>query len=195
MRVLNRIIPLVSNFISLEGGNMHTLSLIHIAPPHFKILFIAGRPGSCGGSLNPASPDVLLAPVDDVHLALSLIHIFTEGPDGTLQESEHYTGMWAWKHPHKADETVTYTRLCGDVQFEDVTFSYDGEKTVLHDVSLYAKPGQKIAFVGSTGAGKDGYKRQGPHAGGLSGARSHGNRSHGRGAWQGAAYHRAGHDL
>ena len=88
---------------------------------------------------------------DDGYVTLCNV---TEGPDGTLQESEHYTGMWAWKHPHKADETVTYTRLCGDVQFEDVTFSYDGEKTVLHDVSLYAKPGQKIAFVGSTGAGK-----------------------------------------
>ena len=88
---------------------------------------------------------------DDGYVTLCNV---TEGPDGTLQESEHYTGMWAWKHPHKTDETVTYTRLCGDVQFEDVTFSYDGEKTVLHDVSLYAKPGQKIAFVGSTGAGK-----------------------------------------
>lgn len=73
--------------------------------------------------------------------------------DGRIVEAEHYTGMWAWKHPHQ-DGTTTYTRLCGDVRFEDVTFSYDGKKDVLQNVSLYAKPGQKIAFVGSTGAGK-----------------------------------------
>lgn len=74
--------------------------------------------------------------------------------DGNITETEKRTGMWAWKHPHSADGSVTYTRLMGDVRFHDVTFSYDGKKTVLKNVSLYAKPGQKIAFVGSTGAGK-----------------------------------------
>ena len=74
--------------------------------------------------------------------------------NGNLTECPEHTGLWAWKHTHTADGTVTYQILAGDVQFEDVTFSYDGKKTVLHDVSLYAKPGQKIAFVGSTGAGK-----------------------------------------
>lgn len=73
--------------------------------------------------------------------------------DGSLSESQKHTGLWAWKHPHE-DGTVTYTELKGDVRFEDVTFSYDGKKTVLNNVSLFAKPGQKIAFVGSTGAGK-----------------------------------------
>ncbi len=73
--------------------------------------------------------------------------------NGNITESESRTGLWAWKHTH-GDGTVTYTRLAGDIVFEDVTFSYDGKKTVLNDVSLYAKPGQKIAFVGSTGAGK-----------------------------------------
>lgn len=73
--------------------------------------------------------------------------------DGNITESETRTGRWAWKHPHH-DGTVTYTELKGDVRFEDVTFGYDENKTVLYDVSLYAKPGQKIAFVGSTGAGK-----------------------------------------
>jgi len=72
---------------------------------------------------------------------------------GQVVESAARTGMWAWKHPHH-DGTTTFTQLRGDVQFEHVTFSYDGKKDVLHDVSLYAKPGQKIAFVGSTGAGK-----------------------------------------
>ncbi len=74
--------------------------------------------------------------------------------DGSITESEERTGTWAWKHPHSADGSVTYTLLKGDVRFHDVTFSYDGKKTVLKNVSLYAKPGQKIAFVGSTGAGK-----------------------------------------
>lgn len=72
---------------------------------------------------------------------------------GEIRETEKRTGVWAWKHAH-GDGTVTYTRLAGDIVFEDVTFSYDGKKIVLDDISLYAKPGQKIAFVGSTGAGK-----------------------------------------
>ena len=77
-----------------------------------------------------------------------------EAPDGTLTETNERTGVWAWKHPHKADGTVTYTKLAGDVVFDDVDFGYTPEKTVLHNIDLYATPGQKIAFVGSTGAGK-----------------------------------------
>ena len=73
--------------------------------------------------------------------------------DGSITECEERTGIWAWKHPH-GDGTLTYTEWKGDVRFHDVTFSYDGKKTVLKNVSLYAMPGQKIAFVGSTGAGK-----------------------------------------
>ena len=73
--------------------------------------------------------------------------------DGELVECAERTEIWAWKHPH-SDGSVTYTRLCGDVRFEDMTFGYTPEKTVLHNVTLYAKPGQKLAFVGSTGAGK-----------------------------------------
>lgn len=75
------------------------------------------------------------------------------GENGELKEAAGHTGLWAWKHAH-GDGTVTYRKLEGKVEFEHVTFSYDGKKTVLHDISLYAKPGQKIAFVGSTGAGK-----------------------------------------
>ena len=74
--------------------------------------------------------------------------------NGNLTECKEHTGLWAWKHPHSGDNTVTYQKLEGDVVFENVYFSYDGKKTVLDDISLYAKPGQKIAFVGSTGAGK-----------------------------------------
>lgn len=74
--------------------------------------------------------------------------------DGQIVECEERTGMWAWKHPHKADGSVTYTKLEGDVRLFNVDFGYVPEKIVLHDISLYAKPGQKVAFVGATGAGK-----------------------------------------
>ena len=77
-----------------------------------------------------------------------------ENPDGTLAETKERTGLWAWRHPHQADGTVTYTRLAGDITFHDVDFGYDDQKIVLHNIKLYATPGQKIAFVGSTGAGK-----------------------------------------
>ena len=78
----------------------------------------------------------------------------TEKPDGTLEETAERTGIWAWRHPHKAEGTVTYTKLAGDIVFDDVDFGYTDEKIVLHNIKLYATPGQKIAFVGSTGAGK-----------------------------------------
>ncbi len=77
-----------------------------------------------------------------------------EDGDGNLTECSERTGRWAWKHPHQADGTVTYTELKGDITMFNVDFGYVPEKTVLHDVTLYARPGQKIAFVGATGAGK-----------------------------------------
>ena len=78
----------------------------------------------------------------------------TEDENGNLTESSTRTNLWAWKHPHKAEGTVTYTKLEGGVVFDDVDFGYTDEKIVLHNISLWAKPGQKIAFVGATGAGK-----------------------------------------
>ncbi|MBQ2736418.1 MAG: ABC transporter ATP-binding protein [Clostridia bacterium] len=77
----------------------------------------------------------------------------TENEDGELTESESRTGIWAWKHPHE-DGSITYTRVRGDVRMTEVDFGYVEDKIVLHDITLYAKPGQKIAFVGATGAGK-----------------------------------------
>ena len=74
--------------------------------------------------------------------------------DGNITECPERTGLWAWKHPHQADGTVTYQELRGDVRFYDMTFGYTPDHMVLHNLTLYAKPGQKIAFVGSTGAGK-----------------------------------------
>lgn len=89
--------------------------------------------------------------VDDGYVTLVNV---TVDKDGNVTESAIRTGHWAWKHPHQETGEVTYTELKGDVRFEDVTFGYEENKTVLTNVSLFAKPGQKIAFVGSTGAGK-----------------------------------------
>lgn len=83
---------------------------------------------------------------------VTLVNVREE--NGQLIECRERTGIWAWKHPHSSDETVTYTRLTGDVRLFDVDFEYEEGKTILHDVSLYAKQGQKVAFVGATGAGK-----------------------------------------
>ena len=88
---------------------------------------------------------------DDGYVTLVNANI---APDGTISEADHQTGHWAWKHPHKADGTITYTELKGDVLLNEVDFAYVPEKQVLFDVSVFAKPGQKVAFVGATGAGK-----------------------------------------
>ncbi len=76
-----------------------------------------------------------------------------ENEDGSLMETDRYTGIWAWKHPHH-DGTVTYTRLRGEIVLDHVDFGYNPDKEILHDITLYANPGEKVAFVGSTGAGK-----------------------------------------
>ena len=89
--------------------------------------------------------------VDDGYVTLVNAEI---GPDGSVTESDKRTGHWAWKHPHKADGTITYTELRGDITMDSVDFSYVPDKQILYDISLYAKPGQKLAFVGATGAGK-----------------------------------------
>ncbi len=78
----------------------------------------------------------------------------TESEDGTITECREHTGHWAWRHPHQADGSVTYTPVRGDITMDMVDFAYVPEKTVLHDITLYANPGQKLAFVGATGAGK-----------------------------------------
>ena len=89
--------------------------------------------------------------IDEGYVTLVNAHI---DENGVITECEERTGKWAWKHFHKADGTTTYVELRGAVEFENVTFGYEENKTVLKNVSLYAKPGQKIALVGSTGAGK-----------------------------------------
>lgn len=96
--------------------------------------------------------EIIDLPVEEDDGYVTLVNA-KKNPDGSLTECNERTGVWAWKHPH-SDGTLTYTEWKGDVRFHNVTFSYDGKKTVLKNISLYAEPGQKIAFVGSTGAGK-----------------------------------------
>ena len=91
------------------------------------------------------------AEADDGYVTLVNV---TENSDGSLSETSERTNLWAWKHPHKADGTVTYKKLEGSITFDDVDFGYEEDKIVLHNIKMYAAPGQKIAFVGSTGAGK-----------------------------------------
>ena len=97
--------------------------------------------------------DLLDEPVEEDHGYVTLVNAVEE-PDGSLKESPVRTGIWAWKHPHQADGTITYEKLQGDVVFNGVDFGYTDDKIVLHDIKMYAKPGQKVAFVGATGAGK-----------------------------------------
>ena len=92
-----------------------------------------------------------VAEPDDGYVTLVNARI---APDGSVTETAERTGQWAWKHPHSADGSVTYTPLRGDVRMTGVDFCYEEGKPVLHDVSVYAEPGQKVAFVGATGAGK-----------------------------------------
>ena len=89
--------------------------------------------------------------VDDGYVTLVNAEI---AENGNITESEKRTGVWAWKHPHKADGSITYTRLKGEIEFEDVHFGYEPEKNVLNGISIFAHEGQKVALVGSTGAGK-----------------------------------------
>lgn len=89
--------------------------------------------------------------VDDGYVTLVNARI---GTDGEMIETAERTGVWAWKHPHKADGSITYTRVKGEIEFEDVHFGYEPEKDVLNGISIFAKEGQKVALVGSTGAGK-----------------------------------------
>ena len=105
--------------------------------------------GAAGGARIFALMDEL-AETDDGYVTLVNAR---ENADGTLSETDERTGVWAWKHPH-GDGTVTYTRLRGDVRLTEVDFAYEEGKPVLHDVTVFAEPGQKVAFVGATGAGK-----------------------------------------
>ena len=121
-------------------GNVNTLS------QQINSIVMAGAGATRLMELMAEKPEA-----DEGYVTLVNVEI---APDGTMTETEKRTGRWAWRHPHKADGSVTYTPLQGDVRMVNVDFEYEEGKPVLHDVSVYAEPGQKVAFVGATGAGK-----------------------------------------
>ena len=179
-RYANMLMPILGNIgnvlyvaVALKGGllllagvpnvSISGLALsISIVVPFLNMTKqFAGNIGQVSNQLNAvimglAGAQRIFALIDEAHEAdegyVTLVNAREE--NGELTECEERTGMWAWKHPHSADGSVTYTKLSGEVKMFDVDFGYEPEKTVLHNITLYAEPGQKVAFVGSTGAGK-----------------------------------------
>ncbi len=179
-RYANMLMPILGNIgnvlyvaVALTGGllllagvpnvSISGLALsISIVVPFLNMTKqFAGNIGQVSNQLNAvimglAGAQRIFALIDEAHEAdegyVTLVNAREE--NGRLTECEERTGMWAWKHPHSADGSVTYTKLSGEVKMFDVDFGYEPEKTVLHNITLYAEPGQKVAFVGSTGAGK-----------------------------------------
>ena len=178
MPILFNIGNIMYVLVSIVGGALYlkgtwNLSLSYLAGAAAPILTVSvvvaflnmtkqfsGNVGSVSGQINPvimglAGAARVYALIDEEPETdegyVTLVNAREE--NGVLVECEERTGIWAWKHPH-ADGTVTYTRLCGDVRMVDVDFGYEPDKIVLHHVTLYAEPGQKVAFVGATGAGK-----------------------------------------
>lgn len=179
-RYANMLMPILGNIgnvlyvaVALTGGllllagvpnvSISGLALsISIVVPFLNMTKqFAGNIGQVSNQLNAvimglAGAQRIFALIDEAHEAdegyVKLVNAREE--NGELTECEERTGMWAWKHPHSADGSVTYTKLSGEVKMFDVDFGYEPEKTVLHNITLYAEPGQKVAFVGSTGAGK-----------------------------------------
>lgn len=173
MPVLNNINYIVYVMVAVMGGIFLEKGIpnISISGLPFSIAVIVPFLGMCrqfSGAIQQITPQInstvmglagaarifeLLdeeSEVDDGYVEL----VNYKEVDGKIVETEERTGKWAWRHPHQADGTVTYTPLKGDIRFFDVDFGYVPNKVVLHNITLYGKPGQKIAFVGATGAGK-----------------------------------------
>lgn len=173
MPILNNISYIIYVFVAVAGGIFIETKIpnLSISGLPFSIAVVVpflGMSRQFAGNIQQISPQIN-AMVMGIAGAQRIFELLDEEPEkdegyvtlvnateknGVLEESKESTGMWAWKHPHQADGTVTYTPLKGDVRFFGVDFGYSSEKTVLHNITLYGKPGQKIAFVGATGAGK-----------------------------------------
>ena len=173
MPILNNINYIVYVMVAVMGGvfmELHVNNLSLSGLP-FSIAVIVPFLGMCrqfSGAIQQISPQIN-STIMGLAGAARIFALLDEEPEtdegyvelvyasevnGEVVESPTPTGMWAWKHPHQADGTITYVPLKGDIQFDDVDFAYNPDKVVLHNVTLYGKPGQKIAFVGATGAGK-----------------------------------------
>ena len=171
--ILNNIGNILYVFVAIAGGallitNAPNLSISGLAMGISIVVPFLNMTKQFVGNINQVSQQIN-AVVMGVAGAQRIFDLIDEEPEqdngyvtlvnareenGQLIECNKRTGIWAWKHPHSSDGSLTYTKLAGDVRLFDVDFGYEPGKTILHDVSLYAKPGQKVAFVGATGAGK-----------------------------------------
>ncbi len=173
MPILNNIGNVLYVIVAFAGGIMLTLGVPNLSISGLALSISVVVPflnmtKQFAGSIGQVSPQI-----NSVVMGLAgaerIFELLDEEPEqdegyvtlvnvrevnGSLTECSERTGIWAWKHPHREDGSVTYTRLKGDVRLYDVDFGYDEKKTVLHNITLYAEPGQKVAFVGATGAGK-----------------------------------------
>ena len=173
MPIVNNVNYLVYVFVAVAGGLFLELGVgnISISGLPFSIAVVVPFLGMCrqfAGSIMQISPQInsVVMGIAGARRVFALIDEQPEVDDGyvelvnakeengQLTESSEKTGLWAWKHFHKDSGTTTYTPLKGDVRFYDVDFAYKPDKIILHNITLYGKPGQKIAFVGATGAGK-----------------------------------------
>ena len=173
MPILNNVSYIIYVCVAVVGGilieyNVPNLSISHLPISIAVVVPFLGMSRQFAGLIQQVSPQINsivmgLAGTERIFAMLDEETETDEGyvtlvnateKNGVLEESSEPTGVWAWKHPHQADGTVTYEKLRGDVRFFDVDFGYVPEKIVLHNITLYGKPGQKIAFVGATGAGK-----------------------------------------
>lgn len=173
MPILNNVNYIVYVMVAVMGGvflelNFPNLSVSGLPFSIAVIVPFLGMSRQFAGSIQQISPQIN-STVMGIAGASRIFALLDEQPEtdegyvelvnateknGVLEEAHENTGLWAWKHPHQADGTVTYTPLKGNIQFYDVDFSYNPDKVILHNITLYGKPGQKIAFVGATGAGK-----------------------------------------
>jgi ATP-binding cassette subfamily B protein len=173
MPILNNVSYLIYVFVAVAGGifiekNVPNISISGLPFSIAVVVPFLSMSRQFAGNIQQISPQIN-AIVMGLAGARRIFVMLDEQPEtddgyvtlvnvteknGILEETSESTGKWAWKHPHKADGTITYTPLRGDVRFYDVDFAYTPDKVVLHNITLYGKPGQKIAFVGATGAGK-----------------------------------------
>ena len=173
MPILNNINYLIYVLVAVAGGLFLELGLpnLSISGLPFSIAVIVPFLGMCrqfSGAIQQISPQInsVVMGLAGAKRIFALLDeepeqdegyvdlVYAEEVDGELREASEKTGLWAWKHFHKEDGTTTYVPLKGDVRFYDVDFAYNPDKVILHNITLYGKPGQKIAFVGATGAGK-----------------------------------------
>ncbi|MBO7728015.1 MAG: ABC transporter ATP-binding protein [Oscillospiraceae bacterium] len=173
MPILNNVNYLVYVLVAVAGGLFLELGVpnLSISGLPFSIAVIVPFLGMCrqfSGAIQQISPQInsVVMGLAGAKRVFALLDeepeqdegyvdlVYAEEVDGELQEASEKTGLWAWKHFHKENGTTTYVPLKGDVRFFDVDFAYNPDKVILHNITLYGKPGQKIAFVGATGAGK-----------------------------------------